>query len=154
MPEIQPLRVGVLGCGNIAKQYFKAAKRFEYLEVVACADLRREAAEAAAEEFGVPNVRDVDGLLAADDTDCILNLTIPAAPRGDGAEGDRAAKHVYGEKPLGIDRSEGAKLIADAEAAGSGSAPRPTPSWAPASRPRAERSTTGSSASRCTSRHG
>ncbi len=29
-----------------------------------------------------------------------------------------AGKHVYGEKPLGIDRAEGAKLIADAEAAG------------------------------------
>ncbi|BAM04173.1 Gfo/Idh/MocA family protein [Phycisphaera mikurensis] len=118
MPEIQPLRVGVLGCGNIAKQYFKAAGRFHHLEMVACADLRREAAEAAAKEFNVPDVMDVDALIAAENVDCILNLTIPAAHVEMGRRAIAAGKHVYGEKPLGIDRDEGAELIRDAEAAG------------------------------------
>ena len=118
MSEIKPLRVGVLGCGNIAKQYFKAARQFHHLEVVACADLRREAAEAAAEEFEVPAVLDVDGLLGSPEVDCVLNLTIPAAHVEMGRKAIAAGKHVYGEKPLGIDRGEGAKLIADAQAAG------------------------------------
>ena len=118
MSEIQPLRVGVLGCGNIAKQYFKAAKQFKHLEVRACADLRREAAEAAASEFGVPEVLGVDELIDSPNVDCILNLTIPAAHVEMGRRAIAAGKHVYGEKPLGIDRSEGEKLVADAEAAG------------------------------------
>ena len=118
MSDVKPLRVGVLGCGNIAKQYFKAAKKFHHLEVVACADLRREVAEAAAAEFGVPAVLTVDELIDAPNVDCVLNLTIPAAHVEMGRRAIAAGKHVYGEKPLGIDRSEGAKLIADAEAAG------------------------------------
>ena len=118
MADVQPLRVGVLGCGNIAKQYFTAARLFHHLEVVACADLRREAAEAAAEEFEVPEVLGVDELIDSSNVDCILNLTIPAAHVEMGRRAIAAGKHVYGEKPLGIDRAEGAKLIAEAEAAG------------------------------------
>lgn len=118
MSTPHPLRVGVLGCGHISKQYFAAAKKFHHLEVVACADLRREAAEERAKEFDVPTVLDVDSLIDSPDIDCILNLTIPAAHVEMGLRAVNAGKHVYGEKPLGIDRAEGEKLIADAKAAG------------------------------------
>ena len=47
-------KIGIVGCGNISGIYFKICKMMENLEVVACADLVREKAEAAAQAHGIP----------------------------------------------------------------------------------------------------
>ena len=36
---MKPLQCGLIGCGNICDVYFKAGKRFEGIEIAACADL-------------------------------------------------------------------------------------------------------------------
>ena len=51
-------------------------ERFGDLQLVACADLRMEAAQARAEQFGTKAMT-VDELLADPDIDIVLNLTIP-----------------------------------------------------------------------------
>ena len=38
---MKPVRVGVIGCGNICDIYFETMKRFPILDVAACADLIR-----------------------------------------------------------------------------------------------------------------
>ena len=72
------LGVGVIGCGNISTTYLKFAPLFRGLDIRACADMDRCAAETRATEFGI-RAETVDGLLAADDIDLVVNLTVPDA---------------------------------------------------------------------------
>lgn len=124
MSATAPVGIGIIGCGNISAQYLKAAKDFDILDVRGIADLRPEVAEARAAEFGYTAVT-IDALLADPKIEIIINLTIPRVHVQVGLQILAAGKHVYGEKPLGINFAEGKKLIEAAEAAGLrvGSAP-------------------------------
>ncbi|HLY00253.1 MAG TPA: Gfo/Idh/MocA family oxidoreductase, partial [Roseiarcus sp.] len=51
---MQPVGIGVVGCGNISAAYLTAARKFPILNIVALADANPKAAEARAAEFGVP----------------------------------------------------------------------------------------------------
>ena len=51
----------------------------------------------------------------ADEVDIVLNLTIPRAHVEVGLRALAAGKHVYGEKPLGIDLGEGRRLLQAAD---------------------------------------
>ncbi|MHC4480098.1 MAG: Gfo/Idh/MocA family protein [Planctomycetota bacterium] len=113
------MRVGVVGCGNICPVYLKNMGRvFPGLELVACADLDMERAEAAARAHDVPEARGVRDLLAAPDIDIVVNLTPPAAHAEVALEAIRAGKSVYNEKPLALTREEGRRLLAEADEAG------------------------------------
>ncbi|HEV7277421.1 MAG TPA: Gfo/Idh/MocA family oxidoreductase [Devosiaceae bacterium] len=118
------LGVGIIGAGNISSQYLKALRDFPVLEVVGIADMREAAAAARGEEFGV-TAMGVEQLLAAPAVDIVLNLTIPRAHVEVGLRALAAGKHVYAEKPLGIDLAEGRRLLQAADQAGLrlGSAP-------------------------------
>ena len=119
------VKVGVVGCGNISGAYFKAGRRFEILDITACADLAREKAEARAAEFGVPTVCTVDEMLADPEIEIILNLTIPKAHGAVALAALDAGKSVYNEKPLAVTRKEGQRMLAVAREKGLrvGSAP-------------------------------
>jgi predicted dehydrogenase len=120
----KPVGIGVIGCGNISSAYLNAAKKFEILNIVALADARIEAAEARATEFGLKSAT-VEALLADPQVEIVLNLTVPLAHVEVGLQALAAGKHVYSEKPLGVNVAEARKLVAAAEAAGLrlGSAP-------------------------------
>ncbi|MFZ9683432.1 MAG: gfo/Idh/MocA family oxidoreductase, partial [Cephaloticoccus sp.] len=57
------VKVRLIGCGNISKAYFTGCKRYDILDLVACADLEFARAEAKAAEYGV-RACTVDALLA------------------------------------------------------------------------------------------
>lgn len=114
----EPVRVGVVGCGAISAAYFKMAAQLPVLEMVACADLDREKAEARAAEFGVPRVLTVDELLADSEVEVVLNLTVPKAHAPVGLAALRHRKHTFVEKPLAVNRTEGRALLDAAAAAG------------------------------------
>ncbi|MBX2999789.1 MAG: Gfo/Idh/MocA family oxidoreductase [Caldilineaceae bacterium] len=105
----------MIGCGNISKQYFTVARRLPDIEIVACADLRREAAEAAAAQWKIPRVLGVDELLADPDIDIVLNLTIPGAHYEICLAALEAGKSVYVEKPLALTVEHGRHLLAVAD---------------------------------------
>ena len=46
------VKVGVIGCGNILKQYVKGCRSFEILDLVGCADIDEAKTAAAATEWG------------------------------------------------------------------------------------------------------
>lgn len=114
---MQKMKVGIVGCGNICGIYFKNLQRFEHVEVAACADLVPERAAAKAAEFKVPKACSVEELLADDSIELVVNLTIPQAHVPVALAALKAGKHVYGEKPLGVTRAEGQKLMAAAKKA-------------------------------------
>ncbi len=107
----EKVRVGVVGCGAISSAYLGMAKNFPVVEIAACADLDPERAKAAAEKFGVPRALGVDELINDPAIELVLNLTVPKAHVPVALRCLEAGKHTYCEKPLGIDRAEGQKVI-------------------------------------------
>ncbi|TCU50728.1 putative dehydrogenase [Curtobacterium sp. PhB146] len=118
------LRVGVVGVGVISQQYFEHFPSLPGLSLVAVADLDVDRAQAVGAAQGVRGTS-VDELLAADDVDVVLNLTIPAAHADVATRALAAGKHVYGEKPLAMSTAEAEPVLEAARAAGLrvGSAP-------------------------------
>ncbi len=117
--------VGIVGCGNISGIYLKNASRFPILDVKACADLDLGRAAARAAEYGVPRSCSVADLLADDEIDLVINLTVPAAHAEIALAAVAAGKSVYNEKPLTIALEDGRRLLENAKAQGvrAGAAP-------------------------------
>lgn len=113
-----PLRVGIVGCGNISGIYFQNLGRYRSTEVVACADLDLGRAQETAAKHGLQKALSTEQLLADPDVDLVLNLTIPNAHASVALAAIEAGKHVYNEKPLTISFSDGKKLIDSASAKG------------------------------------
>ena len=116
--------VGIIGCGNISTAYLELAPLFKSLEVRAVADINEAAVQAQADKFGV-RAHTVEGLLASDDIDMVVNLTIPAAHYDITRQILEAGKHAYSEKPLVLTLEEGTALrdLAAAKGLRIGSAP-------------------------------
>jgi predicted dehydrogenase len=95
------IRVGIIGCGQIAQHHMRTYKNIPDAEMVVCCDLNEEVAKRASENFGIPDhVTDFRAVLARPDVDavdvCLYNnlhapITIAALEVG---------KHVYCEKPM------------------------------------------------------
>jgi predicted dehydrogenase len=113
-----PVRIGVVGCGAISGAYLGMAKNFSVVEIAAVADLDPDRARAKAREFGVPRAVSVDDLLRDPSIELVLNLTVPKAHASVALAALEAGKHTYAEKPLGIDRDEGQRVIDLAKARG------------------------------------
>lgn len=112
----QPVKVGIVGCGNISTIYLTNAKRFPSFQIDAVSDLVPERAKARAAEHGVRRAIEVDELIADSEIDLVLNLTIPAAHAAVSHAAAKAGKSIYTEKPLTIDLSEGQELLQLAKA--------------------------------------
>ena len=64
-------KIGLIGCGNISSAYLNNTPVFPQMRIVKCADLRPDAAKAAAEKFGLEAVS-VEALLNDPEIDIIL----------------------------------------------------------------------------------
>ncbi len=107
---MRKIGVGIIGCGNISQAYFNGAKVFKNIEIVACADQNRAAAEAKAAENST-TAQSVEELLANPNVDVVLNLTIPKAHTEVNLKALNAGKHVYLEKPLAVVRADAEKTL-------------------------------------------
>ena len=115
--DVEPVRIGVIGCGSISTHYLQAARDYPVLDMIACADIDHAAAERLGAEFGLPAMG-VDDLLARDDIEAILNLTVPGAHAPVNLAALQAGKHVYCEKPFADDPGAGAEVLAAARERG------------------------------------
>lgn len=106
----KPVKIGVIGCGNISPAYFNASQKFKSVQITACADMRLEAAKARAAEYKLEAMT-VDALLDSKEIEVVLNLTTPQSHVELNMRALEAGKHAYSEKPLGIDRAEGKKSV-------------------------------------------
>jgi predicted dehydrogenase len=111
------VKVGLIGCGNIAPAYIRGCRKFSILEVTTCADLNPSAAENLATEYDLRAVS-VDALLADPEIEIVINLTVPKAHVEVNLAAIEAGKHVHSEKPLATTRADGKKTIDAAKAAG------------------------------------
>jgi predicted dehydrogenase len=113
-----PVGVGVIGAGVISTQYLENLTRAGDVRVAMVADLDLDRAAARAAAHGIAASGSPKDLLARDDIEIVVNLTIPAAHVPVSLEAIAAGKHVWSEKPLALDRESGARVIAAAREAG------------------------------------
>ncbi|MGK3953802.1 Gfo/Idh/MocA family protein [Microbacterium sp. I2] len=113
-----PVGVGLIGAGNISDQYLRNLTSFPDVRVLAVGDLLEDRARAQAATYDVPRAGGVDVVLGDPDIDIVVNLTIPAVHVEVSEAILAAGKHVWTEKPIGIDRDESQRLLSKADAAG------------------------------------
>lgn len=115
----QPFKVGVIGIGDISDVYINNLKKYEIVEVVACAgrDLAKAQAKAAAHDLPKAYA-DGPALIADPAIDIVLNLTTPDAHAELNLAALQAGKHLYTEKPLAATFAEGEAIMALAKTRG------------------------------------
>ncbi|NQX27467.1 Gfo/Idh/MocA family oxidoreductase [Microbacteriaceae bacterium VKM Ac-2854] len=120
-----PVGVGIIGVGVISDTYLENLNSFPDVNVLIVGDLLADRAKSQAEKHGVPAWGSAEDVLAHPDVQVVVNLTIPAAHVAVSSAAIAAGKHVWTEKPLGLDREGTAQLLRDAAAKGLrvGSAP-------------------------------
>ncbi|MGE3812375.1 MAG: Gfo/Idh/MocA family protein [Candidatus Nanopelagicales bacterium] len=113
-----PVGVGFIGTGMISNTYLEHLTQFPDVRVVILGDLVTDLAASQAEKWGVAASGSPDDVLAHPDVEIVVNLTIPAAHVPVSRAAIAAGKHVWCEKPIGVDREEARTLLAEADAAG------------------------------------
>jgi predicted dehydrogenase len=113
-----PVGVGVIGAGVISDTYLANMTAFPDLRVLFVADLDERRARKQAEAYGVPSHGSVEDLLAVDEIEIVVNLTIPAVHVELDQRIIAAGKSVWSEKPLALDRTAADDLLAAARTAG------------------------------------
>jgi predicted dehydrogenase len=113
-----PLRIGVVGCGNIAGPYAKTLKPYEQIEIVGASDIDPQRAVDYCAEYGGTPYGSLEELLADDRIDAVLNLTIHHAHPAVITQCLEAGKHVHTEKPLAMKYEDAKRLVALAEEKG------------------------------------
>ncbi len=108
------VKVGIIGCGDISGTYIEGCRSFKILDLVGCADVFPEKAVAKAAEMDLPRAYTVDEMIADPDIELIINLTIPNAHAEVSLSILGGGKHVYSEKPLATNRSDGKQILATA----------------------------------------
>jgi predicted dehydrogenase len=117
--------VGIIGAGVISDTYLTNLTSFPDVNVVAVGDALVDRAKAKADEYGVPVAGDAAAVLGNPDVEVVVNLTIPAAHVAVSEAAIQAGKHVWTEKPIGLNPTDVALLLQSAADAGLriGSAP-------------------------------
>ena len=113
-----PIGVGFIGVGVISDTYLENLNSFPDVEVLILGDLDLDRARSQAEKHGVPAHGSAQDVLDHPGVQVVVNLTIPAVHAEVSSAAIAAGKHVWTEKPLGLDRESTAALLQQAEDAG------------------------------------
>ncbi|MCB0912304.1 MAG: Gfo/Idh/MocA family oxidoreductase [Propionibacteriaceae bacterium] len=113
-----PVGVGLVGAGNISTQYLTNLTGYPDVRLVAVADLIADRARDRAETFGVPVWGGPEVVFDNPDVDVVVNITPPSEHLGVSTRAARAGKHVWSEKPLGLDRVAARAMLEEAAAHG------------------------------------
>lgn len=120
----EPLRIGVVGCGNISTQYLRTLTAADEVAIVAVADLDPARSRLAAATFGVRAV-DVNEIYRLDEIEWVLDLTTPSSHEAVSLAAIGHGLSVYNEKPLCATVAAARRVLDAADTAGVavGSAP-------------------------------
>lgn len=113
------LRIGFVGCGRHATANLYPAAQLAGAQIVAVCARHLDRAQAAAKAFRAERAYDsLAEMLRRNDLDAVFVATPEAQQATAVAEVLRAGRHVFVEKPLGLDEREAADLAEMAEKAG------------------------------------
>jgi predicted dehydrogenase len=115
----RPVRIGVLGTAQIARQFISAVASSEHVEIAAVASRDGERARAYAAEYGIANAYgSYEALLADREIEAIYNPLPNSLHAEWSMKAARAGKHVLCEKPLATSGAEATLMFETARATG------------------------------------
>jgi predicted dehydrogenase len=112
------LRLGIVGCGDVAHRYGRTLAPYLDVPIVAVADTDGERANAFASEWGGEVRPTLDDLLADGQVDCVVNLTPFEFHAEVTTRALEAGKHVHTEKPVALDPAAARALVELADRTG------------------------------------
>ena len=112
------IRVGIIGCGGIARAHAQCYKYIQEAEVVAVADLVRERADELADLLGAEALYDGDDMLARKDID-MVDICLPTDLHCEFVvKAAQSGFHILCEKPIALTVEEGKRMRDAAEKSG------------------------------------
>jgi predicted dehydrogenase len=119
MRTLPPLRLGILGCANIARQFAEAVRSSPAMCIDAVASRRAETAEEFARALHIPRHYGSYEALLGDAAIDVIYLPLPnSLHAGWAIQSLQAGKHVICEKPLALGLREAEDMFAAARASG------------------------------------
>ncbi len=118
MFNVDKVRFALVGCGRIAKKHAKILSTMKGAELVCVCDIKKERADAFAEENNAKQFYDYDEMLASKGFD-IVDICTPSGLHPEMAV--KAAKngfHVVTEKPMALNLKDADWMIEECEKAG------------------------------------
>ncbi|MBD2861215.1 Gfo/Idh/MocA family protein [Paenibacillus oceani] len=118
---MSPIRVGIIGCGNIAHSHVLRMSRLEEVRIVALADPGAGSRAFLKEKFGLDQVQEFDShtdMLNDTELDAVVICSPHTLHYGHIRDSLSAGKHVLVEKPMTCSSAEAERLIALSESCG------------------------------------
>ena len=113
---MRKFNVGILGCGVISRTYAADIQAFyPCLNIAACADVQKEAAQKLAAEFHIPAAYTPEELLRDKTIEIVIDLTPPQLHVELNRQILQAGKHLFSEKPFAQTAREAEELVRLAE---------------------------------------
>ncbi len=109
-----PVGIGLVGAGNISTQYLTNLTTYPEVTVVAIDDIIVERARDQAAKFGVETYGGAEVVFDNPEVAVVVNITPPEVHLDVSLQAVRAGKHVWSEKPLGLDRAAARALLDEA----------------------------------------
>ena len=112
------MKIGLIGAGVISEQYLENLTKAKSVSVEMVSDLDVSRSEQRAKQYGIATFGTPEQLLARDDIELIVNLTIPKAHEQVTVAALKAGKHVWSEKPLALDKLAAGRIRQQAKQSG------------------------------------
>ena len=110
----EPIQFGIVGCGGFGLFALQHYAQVPQVVPTAMGGTHRQAAYAAAQRFGIPDIEDVAALVQRKDVDLIYIATPPFLHYEQAMLALNAGKHVICEKPLATTLQQADEMIATA----------------------------------------
>jgi predicted dehydrogenase len=107
----EPLRVAIVGCGNISGAYGETIAAYPSVRIVGATDLDPALSTTFVERFGGVAYPTLDDVLADPTVDAVVNLTFPDVHAAVTRAALEAGRHVHSEKPLAPSYDEARALV-------------------------------------------
>lgn len=110
--QAKEIRVGVIGCGAIGREHIKRLNgKIVGTRVVAVSDYFQEAADNAAEQYGVRSTKSGEALINDPEVDAVVIASSDPSHAGYVLESIQAGKYVFCEKPLAQTAADCEKIM-------------------------------------------
>lgn len=106
----EPVRVGLVGCGRVAENHYRALARCPGARLVAVSSRSAERARARAAGWGVPVAESPERMIASPAVDAVFVLTPTETHFHYAQLAIRSGKHVLVEKPVSYEPEQIAEL--------------------------------------------
>src|ERR1700709_1959127 len=107
----QSFRVGLVGCGRIAKNHFDALAKVDGLTLAAVCDIDAARVAKASDEQGVPGYASIEEMLESAAIEVVAICTPSGLHSAQGAAAAHAGKHVVTEKPMSLSLAQADALV-------------------------------------------